>query len=264
MTLLSRFFGVFLMGVLVSPLAAQDFEIREVTWELDETEFAGAVVWPAETQQPLPGLLMVPNWMGVSEGALAKARQVAAMGYVVMVVDMYGVGVRPTNGREASAAAGFVRADRQVLRDRLGIAHDLFITMGDVPLRSDAIGAIGFCFGGGAVLEYARGGASLGGVVSFHGDLLSPTLEADAHQTQAAVLVLHGAADPFVPQDHVQQWIDVMSQTRADWQLVQYSDAVHSFTDPLAAMPGQAEYHPRTARRAFAAMQDFFGELFGE
>ncbi|MFP4283230.1 MAG: dienelactone hydrolase family protein, partial [Opitutales bacterium] len=114
----------------------------------------------------------------------------------------------------------------------------------------------------GAVLEMARGGVEIDAVVSFHGDLLSPTLEEDAAQTTAKVLVLHGAEDPYVPQGDVEQWIDVMLETEVDWTLVQYAGAVHSFTDPEANSPGQSAYHARTAKRAFALMHALFEEIW--
>lgn len=96
---------------------------------------------------------------------------------------------------------------------------------------------------------------------SFHGDLISPTLEAEAAATKARVLVLHGAADPYVPQADVEQWIDVMQGSGADWQLVQYSDAVHSFTNPAANSDG-SRYDERATKRAFAQMEQLFAEMW--
>jgi dienelactone hydrolase len=124
--------------------------------------------------------------------------------------------------------------------------------------------AIGFCFGGGAILEYARAGSDLAGFVSFHGDLLSPTLEADSARIIGRVLVLHGDADPVVPPNHVNQWMDVMRATEVDWQFVSYGGAVHSFTNPHANSPGSSQYHPAVARRSFAAMRQLFDEIWGK
>jgi dienelactone hydrolase len=233
---------------------------KQVRYELDGTAFEGTLVWPEWAGQALPGILMVPNWMGPTEASLEKARKVAAKGRVVMMVDMYGVDVRPRDSREASAAAGAVRADRSLMRARAARALQALRAEPDIPLDRERVAAIGFCFGGGTVLELARSGAELDAVVSFHGDLLSPTLESDAGATRARVLVLHGADDPYVPQEHVARFVEVMRATNADWQLVQFSGAVHSFTDPLAAMPGQAAYHPRSAARAFAYMDFLLGQ----
>ena len=90
--------------------------------------------------------------------------------------------------------------------------------------------------------------------------MLSPTLAADGENTAAALLLLHGADDPYVPQDHVEEWISVMSATDVDWQLVQFANTVHSFTDPAASTPGKAEFNQRSSDRAFAYMDEFFDE----
>lgn len=232
-----------------------------VRYSLDGKDFVSTVVWEAGGEGR-PGILMVPNWMGPTEASLEKARQVAKDGYVVMMVDMYGVAVRPENAEEASEAAGAVRSDREQMRARAGEGLEQLRKMEEIPLDADKVGAIGFCFGGGTVLELGRSGADLDAIISFHGDLLSPTLEADAGQTEASVLVLHGADDPYVPQEHVEQFVAAMQDTEVDWQLIQYGNAVHSFTDPQAAAPGEAEYDADTARRAFGAMEQLLEELW--
>jgi dienelactone hydrolase len=238
------------------------FETREVAYQIEGTTFRSVAVWPQAVDASLPGVLMVPNWMGPTEASLEKARKIAAKGRVVFMVDMYGEDVRPQNGSEAAEAAGFVRADRELVRARAAEAHRQLLAFEEAPLDGERLAAIGFCFGGGTVLEYARSGADLAAVVSFHGDLLSPTLAADSANIGARVLVLHGADDPYVPQDHVQTFVSTMQETEADWQLVQFSNTVHSFTDPLAKAPGAAEYNPLSAKRAFEMMDDLFAEIF--
>jgi dienelactone hydrolase len=260
----SRLLAPFALLLAAGPAWADDFATREVTYTLDGTEFRSVVVWEADEDEPMPGILMVPNWLGPTEASLEKAKKVAAEGYVVMMADLYGVGVRPQNAAEAGQAAGFVRADRQLMRARTAEAHRQFKALSGIPLDAGRIAAIGFCFGGGTVLEYARSGADLEAVVSFHGDLMSPTLVDDSPQVRARVLVLHGADDPYVPQEHVQAFINAMRATEADWQLVQFSNTVHSFTDPDARAAGQAEYHPLSAERAFEMMEDLFDEIFDE
>lgn len=241
-------------------LTAKFLEQR-ITYEFEGRTFEGVAIWEDDDDRR-PGILMVPNWMGITDAAKEKARRVAGDDYVVFLVDMYGIDTRPTNSAEASAAAGAVRADRAVMRARGQAALDQFRGMSRIPLKADKIAAIGFCFGGGVVLEMGRAGADVAAVVSFHGDLLSPTLSSDAGRTTAKVMVLHGAADPFVPQEHVQQWVDVMLTTDVDWQLIQFSGAVHSFTDPTANMPGQAMYDARTAKRAFEYLEELLEEIW--
>lgn len=244
--------------------AKPDFTTRDLTYTLDGTEFRGTVVWEADKHDPMPGVLMVPNWMGPTATSLEKAKEVAEEGYVVLMVDMYGVDVRPQNGAEAGQAAGTVRGDRSLMRARAAKAHAQFLAFEGAPLDRDKIAAIGFCFGGGTVLEYARAGADLDAVVSFHGDLASPTLADDSDQIRARVLVLHGADDPYVPQEDVQAFIAAMRETDVDWQLVQFSNTVHSFTDPEASATGKAEYNPLSAKRAFEMMEELFEETFEE
>ena len=242
----------------------REFAERLVSYELNGTRFASTIVYEADADEPMPGILMVPNWMGPTEASLEKAKDVADEGWVVMMVDMYGVDVRPRNSTEAGEAAGVVRADREMMRARMARAQEVFLGEAGIPLDPESLAAIGFCFGGGTVLESARSGADLTAVVSFHGDLASPTLEADTPRIRSKVLVLHGADDPFVPQEHVTAFREAMQGTEVDWTLVQFGNEVHSFTDPEAAMPGQAEYHPEVAERSFDFMEEFFEELWDE
>ncbi|MEM7673960.1 MAG: dienelactone hydrolase family protein [Verrucomicrobiota bacterium] len=242
------------------------FERVTVDYELDGTSFRGHLVYHegAEKQSPVPAILMVPNWMGPDkESTLKKAMEVASDEFAVFIVDMYGTEVRPSNGQEAGAAAGFVRADRSLMRARAQKAVDVFKELSEAhPVDTDNMIGIGFCFGGGTLLEYARTGSEdLDGIVSFHGDLVSPTLEADASQVKTPILVLHGADDPYVPQQHVQTFVAAMQAGDVDdWQLIQFSGAVHSFTDPTAQSEG-ARYHARTSERAFELMEDFAEEV---
>ncbi|MGB0743850.1 MAG: dienelactone hydrolase family protein [Opitutales bacterium] len=242
---------------------------ERVDYTHDGTQFRGHLIYQenaAMGQDKLPGIFMVPNWMGPDKPAtLEKAKEVAGDEFAVFIADMYGINVRPANGKEAGDAAGFVRSDRVLMRARAQASLDAFKAKAKMhPLDPDKVLAIGFCFGGGTLLEYARSGSQeLKGVVSFHGDLVSPTLESDAAKVKTPLLVLHGADDPYVPQEHVQQFIAAMQKGGVnDWQFVQFSGAVHSFTDPTAQSDG-ARYHERTAERAFEMMEDFAEEVLG-
>ena len=131
----------------------------------------------------------------------------------------------------------------------------------NIPLNPEKIAAIGFCFGGGTVLELARSGTELACVISFHGNLDTPDL-ADAKKIKAKVLVLHGADDPYVSESAVETFIKEMKDGKVDWQLVHFGGAVHSFTDPYAKAVGRAHYHPIVSKRAFEYMESFFKEIF--
>lgn len=260
-----RFAAAFQL-LLVLPLVAQEtamtLQTEVVRYELDGTTFESTIVHHGKTAKPMPGVLMVPNWMGPTAESLAQCKEVAVGGCVVMMVDMYGVGTRPKDAKEAGAAAGAVRADRAMMRARAAKALAVFREQGKaLGLDPAHVAAIGFCFGGGTVLELGRSGAELDAIVTFHGDLMSPTLADDAGKTKAKVLVCHGANDPYVPQKDVQAFVDAYGKTAVDWQLLQLSGAVHSFTDKGATSDG-ARYDERASKRAFAAMWALFGSIW--
>lgn len=254
----------FLSFFALLSIASADFTEKMLPYEIDGQSFEGSLIYDAdEADEPLPAIIMFPNWMGPTENAIEKARMLAEDGFAIFVADMYGVNVRPTNSGEAGKAAGTVRGDRMMMRERAQKAIDVFKEASKShPIDAERSIAIGFCFGGGTVLELARSGTdSVKGVVSFHGDLMSPTLEADTQAIQVPVLVLHGADDPYVPQSDVQAYIAAMQAAEVDdWTLVQFSGAVHSFTNPEADSDG-ARYHKRTAERAFEMMEEFAEDL---
>lgn len=235
---------------------------QPVAYEIDGEAFEGTLVYDDAVTELRPGLVMVPNWMGVNNRAAEKAARAAGDKYVVLIADLYGKRVRPSNPDEARAAASALRGDRPLMRKRTQAAVDVLKAQADkVALDSNKLGAIGFCFGGGAILELARSGADLGAFVSFHGNLDTPD-PADTRNIKAPVLVLHGADDPAVPQEQVEGFVAEMKAADVDWQLVSYGGAVHSFTDPYANVPGRNEYHPLVAGRAFQAMNDLLDEVF--
>lgn len=232
-----------------------------VPYELDGTQFEGVLIHDAAAKKPLPGLLLVPNWLGINEANLAQATEIAAQGYVVFVADLYGKASRPKNQAEAGKAAGAVKGDRAVMRARTARALETFRAQARVARVDLArVGAIGFCFGGTAVLELAKSGANIAGVVSFHGglDAKVPTEKRPA----AKILALHGADDPTVPAADLQAFAEDLRRSGADWTLVQFGGAVHSFTDPGANTPGRSMYDAKTAERAFQMMRNFFAESF--
>ncbi|MNY21891.1 Dienelactone hydrolase family protein [compost metagenome] len=236
--------------------------VKPVPYEIDGEAFEGMLIYDDAVTSPRPGLLMVPSWLGVTEASANKAARAAGDKYVVFMADMYGKAIRPSNAQEAGAAAGAVRGDRTLMRKRAQAAVEVLKAQAaQFALDTSKLGAIGFCFGGGAVLELARSGADLQGFVSFHGNLDTPN-PADARNIKAPVLVLHGADDPSVPPEQVEGFIAEMKAAKTDWQLVSYGGAVHSFSNPQANVPGRNEYHPLVAARAFKAMNALFDEVF--
>lgn len=237
---------------------------KPIPYEIDGETFEGLMIYDDAVTTPRPGLLMVPNWMGVTEDSAKKAALLASDQYVIFMADMYGQSIRPTNADEAKAAATTVRSDRPLMRKRAQAAVDVLKAQsGSVALDINRLGAIGFCFGGGSVLELARSGAELKGFVSFHGNLDTPDPR-DAQNIKAPVLVLHGADDPTVSPEQLDGFVAEMKAAKVDWQLVSYGGAVHSFTNPQANDPGRNAYHPKVAARSFKAMHDFFAETFAQ
>jgi dienelactone hydrolase len=178
---------------------------------------------------------------------------------VAFCADIYGKGVRPTSVAEAGAQAGKYKGDRALLRKRVNAGLETFKKSDLVDTRR--IAAIGYCFGGTTVIELARSGADLAGVVSFHGGLDSPA-PADGKNVKCKVLACHGADDPFVPAKDLAAFEDEMKQAGVDWQLIQYGGAVHSFTDWKAdgALKG-AQYNERADKRSWEDMKQFFAEI---
>ena len=185
----------------------------------------------------------------------------ARLGYVVFCADIYGKGVRVDNPQDAAKLATKYKDDRPLLRARVNAAFDQLKKQPLVDGKRTA--AIGYCFGGTTVLELARSGTDLAGVVSFHGGLNTPTPE-DAKQIKGKVLALHGADDPYVPAAEVAAFEEEMRKAKVDWQLVGYGGAVHSFTMKEAGNDNSkgAAYNEKADQRSWEAMKVFFAEIF--
>ncbi|WP_347904847.1 dienelactone hydrolase family protein [Pseudomonas purpurea] len=236
--------------------------VRSVVYQVDGQPYESRLAFDASHTGPRPGLLMAPNWMGVSAGAEKIAQDVAAKGYVVLIADLYGQSVRPQNGDEAGAAMMPLKNDRALLRKRMQAAFEQLQKQTEARVETSKLATFGFCFGGCCALELARSGAPLKAAVSFHGTLDTPDVN-DAKNIKGAVLVLHGASDPLVPSAQLPAFEAEMNAAGVDWQLLSYGGAVHSFTDPHANVPGKMMYDVRTARRAFVSMHNLLEEVFG-
>jgi dienelactone hydrolase len=209
----------------------------------------------------LPLVLVVHEWWGLNDYAKDKARELAQAGYVAFAVDMYGKGVLAKDAKEAGELAGKYKGDRKLMRRRIVAGLDAAKT--NPRVDPNRIAAIGYCFGGTVVLELARSGADIAGVVSFHGGLDTPDPQ-DAKNIKCKVLVLSGADDKSVPMSQVTAFEEEMRQGKVDYQIVIYGGAVHGFTnrangdDPSK----NVAYNEKADKRSWQAMKDFFGELF--
>jgi dienelactone hydrolase len=195
-----------------------------------------------------------------------RAKTLAGDHYVILVADYYGKGVRPENSAQAAQLATQLReGDRAALRARIRAAvAALKAQAGHAPVDVDKIGAFGFCLGGTTVLELVRAGDKLAGVVTLHGDL-SANHRAAPGSAQTPVLVLNGADDKAVTTEDIAAFQREMNQAGADWQLVNFSGAVHCFALPSAGNDpaSNCRYNPRVAQRAYRMMDGFFDEVFG-
>jgi len=208
-----------------------------------------------------PGVLIVHQWMGLTDYEKKRAEMLAQLGYVVFCADIYGKGIRPQDTQTASAQAGKYKSDRALLRERANAG--LAVLEKNDLTDTKRVAAIGYCFGGTTVLELARSGADIAGVVSFHGGLDSPKPE-DGKNIKCKVLVCHGADDPFNPAKDVTAFENEMRDSKVDWQLIKYGGAVHSFTQWNAGNDNSkgAAYNEKADKRSWQDMKQFFTEIF--
>lgn len=226
-------------------------------YEDGSAQLTGVFACNEAASQKRPGLLVVHAGPGLDEHTKGRAKQFAELGFVAFACDMYGDGVAGDRQRVMSAL-NELRADRTKLCARASAGIEVLRAH---PLVDGRIAAVGYCFGGLTVLELARSGAPLSGVVSVHGSL-STTIPAESGKIHAKILVCHGALDPHVPMTHVDAFADEMNKAGADWQLVIYSSAMHGFTHTGGPnLPGVA-YHAQADARATQHIRTFLSELF--
>ena len=253
--------------LLATAPALAEMVAKPVEWTVGKDRFSGYVVYDDAKADARPGMVMVPNWMGVTDDAVTRAKAIAGDDYVVLLADVYGKGVRPKDSDEAGKLSGSLRGeDRSALRARAVAAVDtLKAQAGKAPLAVGKVGALGFCFGGSTVLELVRADADVAGVVSLHGGLAPGAQSATAASIGAPVLVLNGADDKAVSDADIVAFEKEMDAAKADWQFVDFSGAVHCFAEPSAGNDpaSNCRYDERAAKRAYAMMDGFFRERFG-
>jgi len=254
--------GLSLLSVMVCGLSfAADIKTGTVEYRQGDTVLEGFYAYDAAVAGRRPAVLIAHQWKGLTDYEKKRAQMLAELGYNVFAADVYGKGVRPDNPKDAAATAGKYKNDRPLLRKRINAA--LALLKKDGRTDPSRVAAIGYCFGGTTVLELARSGADIKGIVTFHGALGTPTPQ-DAANIKGKVLALHGADDPFVPPAEVAGFEEEMRKAKVDWQLVAYGGAVHSFTDWDAGNDNSkgAAYNENADRRSWQAMKDFFKEIF--
>lgn len=256
-----------LMFVLMMPAdgARAAMVTRSVDWMLDGTRFHSVLVYDNASTAPRPGLIMVPNWYGVDADAVAKAKMIAGDDYVILLTDLYGADVRPTTTAQAQAAVKPLYADRALMRAlMLKALSELRAQEGRAPIDPTRIAAIGFCFGGSAVLDLARAGANIAAAVTFHG-ILSTDDPALAKHITADVLVLTGDDDQAVPPSARAAFEQEMRAGGVKrWALVDFGGAVHCFTEAAQKPAPNCVYDPPVARRAYQFMRVWLDDAFAD
>ena len=231
--------------------ALAEIKTATVIYKDGDTELEGFFAYDDERSSLRPGILVIHDWTGLQDYAKSRATQLAELGYVAFAADIYGKGVRPTDPKECAVQAGTYKNDLPLLRRRILLGLDQLKKKTNVDTAK--LAAIGYCFGGTSVLELARGGADVRGVVSFHGGL-STTKPAKAGDIKARILVCHGGADSHVNAE-VPAFKAEMEKAKAKMEFVTYEGAQHGFTKAGPA------YQEKADKESWAAMKKFFAEI---
>jgi dienelactone hydrolase len=255
-----------LLGLLLglSTLAQAQIQTREVPYTAaDGTRMIGYFAYDDAVQGPRPGVIVVHEWWGLNDYAKRRARQLAELGYSALALDMYGEG---RNTEHAQDAMGFMQqatASAEIARTRFNAG--LALLKAQPQTDAERIAAIGYCFGGKVVLDMARQGLPLAGVVSFHGALV-PAVAATPGSVKARVLVQHGEADSMITAEQIAAFKAEMEAAGADYRFVSLPGARHGFTNPDAdahqAHGLDVAYQKEADQRSWADLQQFLGEIF--
>ena len=247
---------------LIPSILSADLVEKPIEYQHDGATLEGFHAYDDSISAPRPAVLIVHQWTGLTDYEKSRSKQLAELGYNVFALDIYGKGIRP-QPPAAGAEAGKYKGNRELFRERL--TAGLEVLKNDPRTNPNKIAAIGYCFGGTGVLELARSGADIAGVVSFHGGLgAADGMSADKDTLKARVLVCHGADDPHVPAAEVAAFEQEMRDANADWQLIAYGNAVHAFTQKMAGDDNSkgAAYNEKADQRSWEAMRQFFAEIF--
>ncbi|MBC8065355.1 MAG: dienelactone hydrolase family protein [Chlorobia bacterium] len=242
------------LGAL-SAIGSTAIVTKKVEYKQGDTVLEGFLAYDDSKSGPRPGVMIIHDWNGLDGYEETRAKMLAELGYVAFAADIYGKNSRPKTQQENGQQAGKYRSDIPLFRARLQAGLDELKKQSQCDAKKTA--AIGYCFGGGGVLELARSGAEVSGVVSFHGGLGSPS-PAKAGEVKGKVMVVHAAQDPSVSQEQFMGYLNEMRDAKVDHQTVVYNLNVHAFT-----VIGGGQYNADADRRSWIAMKDFFKEIFG-
>jgi dienelactone hydrolase len=247
---------VFSLLVLVSAAftsaASAKIKTETILYKDGSAELEGFLAYDDSAKGLRPGVLVIHDWTGLQEYAKSRATQLAELGYVAFAADIYGKGVRPNEPKECAVQSGKYKGDLPLLRRRVLLGLDQLRKKSGVDAAK--LAAIGYCFGGTCVLELARSGADVRGVVTFHGGL-STSQPAKPGTIKARLLICHGGADNYVNKE-VPAFKAEMEKAKAQMEFITYEGAQHGFTKPGPA------YQEKADKESWAAMKKFFAEIF--
>ena len=258
--------AVTLTLALQAPATLAELQTKTMDYEVNGETYTGYMAWDDEAEHQQPGVLVVHEWWGHNEFAREQAEKLAASGYTAFALDMYGSGKQADHPDTAGEFAREATRDLDQTAERFRKAMELLQNHESVD--PDRIAAQGYCFGGAVVLNMARMGMDLDGVVSYHGSLSSP-IQAQAGKTSARVQVYTGGADPMVPAEQVAGLVREMQNAEVDLTLVSFPGVQHSFTNPAADQIAEkfdmpVGYDEDAARRAWEGTLSFYEEIFAE
>jgi len=238
-----------------------EVKTRPIAYKHGNLQLEGHLAWDDAVSGPRPGVLVVHEWWGLDAYARRRAEQLAGLGYVAFAVDMYGKGKLAKHPNEASSFAAEVRNNVAAWQERAKLGLEILKSQPQCDPKN--LAAIGYCFGGSTALQLAYSGADLKAVVTFHAALPAPA-PGEAAVIKPKILVCHGAADTFIPDDAIGKFRKALDDAKVDWTMVYYSGARHSFTVPEADSHGMEglKYDKRADERSWRHMQDLFREVF--
>jgi dienelactone hydrolase len=256
------------IATLLALLGLSPASAKLVTKAVDYTDEKGTplhgfVVYDDASSEKRPGVIVIHDWRGITDYTHTRADMLAKLGYIAFAADIYGVDVHADGPPAWMKQVGIYKGDRTLYRERARAAYNAFLKQ--PLLDSTRIAAIGYCFGGTGVIEMARDGLNLKGVVSFHGGLDSQPLSPSA-TIQAKVLALCGADDPYEKSEDMKAFEQQLRDNNVDYEIASYGHAVHAFTDPGVDALHQdgAKYNEPADKRSWQAMRDFFAEIFAK
>jgi dienelactone hydrolase len=266
----SILFGLFIVLLITSMKSiamaqsiSSSLKEENVTYSSDGVTFTGFVAYDQNIKGKRPAILVVHEWWGENDYTKMRARQLASLGYIAMAVDLFGNGQVAANPQEAMTLTKPFYSDPQLAKTRLDAAINKIKEFQETDVKN--IAAIGYCFGGWVVINSAKLGADLIGVVSFHGGLAG--VPANKSQLKAKLLICHGGSDKFVSQKDVDAFKHQMDSIGADYTFKIYANATHAFTNPNSTSIGKEfnmpiEYNAEADKNSWNDMNIFFANLF--